>query len=182
MAAYDLFGINRNDLADQRDSAGEIAVAKFLVEYRYGKTSAFQTRCRLTDVLQSTEWWEHVGCMLCFSATGTMEPDHTLTSCHRKDQLAMVKRTVGWLNTLEIARDSYPGRRFCSFCWLCHPCRYVANGTGVCDRRPIILQVVAVLSSQRTYRLGHVAAELAHQSGVDLSTEEGTRSWLPGSI
>lgn len=114
--------------------------------------------------------------MLCFAEAGTMEPDHTLSSCHSKDQLALVKRTPTWLTTLEIARDSYTARGFCSFCWLFHPCPYVANGIGICDRRPIIQQVVAVLGSQRNYRLGHVVAELAHQSGVDILTEEGTRS------
>lgn len=92
----------------------------------------------------------------------------------------MVNRTLLFLDTLEIPRESHPGGRgFCSFCWLFHPCRYVATEEGVCNRRPVIQQVIAVLSSQHDHRLGHVAAELAgYQTDEGLSTEQGTRSWL----
>lgn len=178
MALYDLFGIDGYNNATPEELADQITIAQFLVRYRYRKHRAFQTRHRLTDVLRSTEWWDGIGCMLCFAASGTPEPDHTLSSCHRKAQLALVERTLQWLNTLEIAKDSCAGHGVCSFCWLFDPCRYVASGTGVCNRRPVIQQVIAVLSSLQNYRLGHVAAEFALQAGIDLSTEEGTRSWL----
>ena len=120
--------------------------------------------------------------MLCFAVSGTAEPDHTLFACHRRAQLALVERALQWLDRLEIAKDSHAGRGFCSFCWLFYPCKYVANGTGVCDRRPVIQQVIAVLSSQQNDRLSHVAAEFALQAGAELFTEEGTRSWLQKEV
>ncbi|KAJ2974311.1 hypothetical protein NQ176_g6127 [Zarea fungicola] len=162
MAGYDLFGIARDEYAERGKPADEIPVAQFLVKYRYKRNNAFHTRHRLTQVLRTVEWWDHIGYMLCFTATGTIEPDHILSSYYRKEQLTMVNRTLRLLDALEIPRQSYSGGRgFYSFYWPFYPCRYVATREGVCDRRPIIQQVIAVLSSQQEYTLGHVVAELA---------------------
>lgn len=156
MAAYDLFSINGPHFVGRREPADEIIIAQFWTKYRLGKSTPFQVRHRLVQALQTTKWWDSLGCTLCFVTTGNPKPDHKLSSCPRNEQHPQVNQTLQWLETLDILTDSYPGRGYCSLGWLFHPCSYIADSSRDCDRRSIILEVIAVLCTHQEHILGHV--------------------------
>lgn len=179
MEDYNIFGVtDQGSISNRPDEA--ILIAQYFLGYRDGLNTPQRLRDRLTQILQTTEWFGQIGCILCFATTGSIHPDHTLRLCTRISQLESIRRSINWLETLN---SSTPVEDFCSFCQLFHPCGYNQEYYSYCTRLPTILQVIAVLGSYSNYVLGHVVAYVASSQGnVDLTSEAGTRSWLEKQI
>lgn len=181
---------------------------KFLDDYRARK-SDFALECRLTDILQTVEWWSLAGCTLCFASTGDLQPDHTMASCTRETDRERALAVLRWLESLSIPRSSSTdGRGFCSLCVAFHPCREVAIGNragsasspgekdywgeeyrskagpdGHCERKPIVRQVIAALVVYDDFFLGRLMTNLASdEEGVDLTIGQQARKYFEEQV
>lgn len=122
-----LFGCP-SELSSVKAAEERRSIVKFLDGYRAGKESGFSLECRLTDILETAEWWGLIGCNLCFASTGQLEPDHDMNSCTRESDREKATSVLRWLEDLAIPRSCSTGRGFCSLCAAFHPCSEVVLG------------------------------------------------------
>ena len=127
-----------------------------------------------------------------------------MASCRQSPDREKAIKVLRWLEKLSISRSCAAERGFCSTCVLFFPCREVAIGDrvatadssgsreywmeeynsgqgpdGLCQRKPIMRQVIAALSVVDDHFLGKVITKLASdQDGVDVSISECARPWF----
>lgn len=205
--ARPLFGCV-SDLSSITAAEERRSVIRFLNEYRAGKESGFALQCRLTEILQTVEWWGLVGCILYFVTTGQMQPNHEMSSCTMTAYREEVMSVLRWLESLYIPRSNFLGIGFCSLCAAFHPCNEVILGDrvgmahpsdaqdywvkeleskvgtdGHCERKPIVRQVIAAFSVYDDFFLWKIMTKLASdQEGTDLMMAQQARAWFEKRI
>ncbi|SCO92584.1 uncharacterized protein FRV6_16712 [Fusarium oxysporum] len=129
--APELFG-NLHEPCSHDDIKERRAVIRFLHKYSSARSEKWRLHDRLTRVYETLEWWEFVGCQLCFVTKGGQpEPDHTVESCFQSTGNEKARQILRWLESLSITCYEKNGRRGCSVCAPFMPCREVVYADAV---------------------------------------------------
>ncbi|OWT42309.1 hypothetical protein VFPPC_18572 [Pochonia chlamydosporia 170] len=120
----------------------EDKIISFVKGYRDERAEDYMLQQRLNTLLKTVEWWELLGCPLCFADTGKIEPDHDLNMCKNR-HARRARQIVSWLEELAIPRLTRFEPGSCVICeGICRgiwegvePCQEIRLGDAISDAR-----------------------------------------------
>lgn len=110
--------------------------------YREERAEDYMLQQRVNTLLKTVEWWELLGCPLCFAETGEMEPDHGLKLCQGR-HARPARQILLWLTNLAIPRLTHFKPGACVICagicrgmWVgARPCQEIRLGDAISEAR-----------------------------------------------
>ncbi|KAF4334756.1 telomere-associated helicase [Fusarium beomiforme] len=159
------------------------AVLQFLHKYSSARSEKWLLHDRLTRVYKTLEWWEFVGCQLCFIAKGGQpEPDHTVESCFQSAGCSICApfipcREVVYADAVLMANSPEAKR---------HLKERLESKSGLdnhCEKKPIIRSVIAALCAYDNQFLGKILLIFGQDGdGKNLNDDRDARSWFEEDI
>ncbi|EXK76788.1 hypothetical protein FOQG_18482 [Fusarium oxysporum f. sp. raphani 54005] len=170
LEAPELFG-NPHEPCSHDDIKERRAVLQFLRKYSSARSEKWLLHDQLTRVYETLEWWEFVGCQLCFVAKGGQpEPDHTVESCFQSAGNEKARQILRWLDP-EAKRH------------LTERLESKSGLDGHCEKKPIIRSVIAALCAYDNQFLGKILLKFGQDGdGKNLNDDQDARSWFEADI